>query len=84
MAKTGPRPNSPTTSLGIALRARRGEGSLAEAAGAMGIGTSTLNLLDLGRSVPSYDTAVKLAAWLGDGWDVHRVMREARTPTAAE
>ena len=71
-----PRPALPPGSLlGRAIRDRRGLTTQAEAAIELGIVPLTLSRIERGTHRPSYDTAVKLAAWLG--WTVEQVMEAA-------
>lgn len=74
-----PRPALPPgTLLGRAIRDRRGPTTQAEAAAGLGIVSLTLSRIERGTHRPSYDTAVKLAAWLG--WSVEQVMNAAAEP----
>lgn len=72
-----PRPDpKPATALAVAIQARRGGGTSQEdAAAALGLTGVTLSRLERGAHRPSYDTAVKLARWLG--WTVEAVMEAA-------
>lgn len=74
-----PRPTPPpTTALAVALRARRGDQSQEEGSEVAGLPRGTLSRLERGTHRPTYDTAVKLAAWLG--WTVEQVMDAASHP----
>lgn len=74
-------PPIPSTSLGRAIQARRGARASAEVAPEVGVDYSTLLRFERGTHRPSYDTAVKLAVWLG--WTVEQVMSAAATPATA-
>lgn len=69
---------SPTTALGVALRARRGAVGQVEAGREAGVPHTTLSGIERGAHVPSVDTALALARWLG--WSVEQVLVAARTP----
>lgn len=71
-------PLPPTTALGAAMRERRATSTGEEAAGELGIFGNTYYRLERGAHRPSYDTALKLAAWLG--WSVEQVMTAATQP----
>jgi DNA-binding XRE family transcriptional regulator len=51
------------------------------AAAATGITQATMSRIERGTSRPTYDTAVKLAAWLG--WTTDQVMEAAGRPAPA-
>lgn len=57
---------------------QRGEASLQAIGERTGVPYTTLSRLERGVHRPSYDTAVKLAAWLG--WTVEQVMTAATEP----
>lgn len=61
--------------LADAVRKKRGDLSQVDAAQAAGVPRATLSRLERGTHRPSYDTAVKLARWLG--WTVEEVMAGA-------
>lgn len=71
-------PPTPSTALGVALQERRAGRTSAEVAPAIGVDSSTLLRFERGANRPTYDTAVKLAAWLG--WTVEQVMAAAVAP----
>lgn len=74
-----PRPPSPPkTALGAAMRARRGSMIGLTAAEELGLHHDHYYRLERGTHRPTYDTAVKLARWLG--WTVERVMDAADQP----
>lgn len=74
-----PRPLLPaSTALGIAIRSRRGVLEQQDAALAIGLPRTTLSRVERGTHRPTYDTAVKLAAWLG--WTTDQVMEAAGRP----
>ena len=74
-----PRPRTaPDTKLGVTLVERRGERTLKEAANEAGIEESTFSRAERGVGRPTYETAVKLAAWLG--WTTDQVMEAATMP----
>lgn len=71
-----PRPRSAiTTALGRALVEKRAARSLDAVGQELGVTFATLSRLERGTHRPSYDTAVKLAAWLG--WSTDEVMAAA-------
>lgn len=73
-----PRPPKPTiTKLGAEMRGRRGPNQDG-AAQACGIQRETFSRIERGAHRPSYDTALKLARWLG--WTVEQVMEAAGEP----
>lgn len=74
-------PTPPRTALGVALRARRGTTIGAVAAAGLGLDHDHYYRLERGTHRPTYDTAVKLAAWLG--WTVEQVMTAASQPAPA-
>jgi len=57
------------------MQARRGPVHGEETAAALGITKGTYHKLERGQHRPSYDTAVKLAKWLG--WTTDQVMEAA-------
>ena len=70
------RPSKPTiTRLGQALRKKRDHLSTVGAGDQCGVPGSTLTKIERGAHRPSYDTALKLARWLG--WTVEQVMEAA-------
>jgi DNA-binding XRE family transcriptional regulator len=67
------------------MRRQRGPDSTCEEASrAAGIKQPTYVRVEIGEVEPSYDTAFKIAAWLGAGWTVERVMEAARTPAPGQ
>ena len=68
----------PQTRLGVELRSRRGAREGKAVAAEVGVAQSTLSHLERGTHRPTYDTAVKLAAWLG--WTTDAVMQAASQP----
>lgn len=78
-----PRPPSPPkTALGAAMRARRGAAIGRTAAAEVGLDHDHFYRLERGAHRPTYDTAVRLAAWLG--WTVEQVMEAAKAPATPE
>jgi transcriptional regulator with XRE-family HTH domain len=75
MARQAP---SPATPLGCAVQERRGGMSQEDAARTLGLTGVTFSRIERGLHRPTYDTALKLARWLGEGWTVERVMEAAR------
>jgi transcriptional regulator with XRE-family HTH domain len=71
-----------TTALGDALRAKRGETTASAVASQLGVDTATMTRIELGAR-PSFDTALKLARWLGEDWNVERVMEAAKAAGGA-
>jgi transcriptional regulator with XRE-family HTH domain len=70
---------APTTSpLGLAMRERRGEITASSVAASLGLSLSTFTRIELGNIGTSYVAAKAIAAWLGEGWDIDRVMRESQ------
>ena len=66
----------PKTALGAALRKRRGRNTLVTAAAESGVDFSTLARIERGdTAAPTGRTSLALAAWLGEGWTVERVIR---------
>lgn len=74
-------PPTPSTVLGRAIQERRVGRTSAEVAPEIGVDFSTLLRFERGTHRPSYDTAVKLAAWLG--WTTDQVMQAAAQPVPA-
>lgn len=73
-----PRPSArPTTTLGVAMQARRAGRSQRAVAEETGISDSTLSNIERGSHAPSLSTALALARWLG--WTVEAVSEAART-----
>lgn len=70
-------PSPPRTALGVALRRRRAGRTGIEVASDLEIDHDHYYRLERGTHRPSYDTAVKLAAWLG--WTTDQVMQAAAT-----
>ena len=70
-------PPTPTTALGYAIQRRR-SASQEETAAVIKVPEATLSRLERGTNRPTYDTAVKLAKWLG--WTVDQVMEAAALP----
>jgi DNA-binding XRE family transcriptional regulator len=68
---------TPANPLAAAIQAKREGMSQDDAAITLGLSGVTLSRLERGAHRPTYDTAVKLAAWLG--WTVEAVMDAART-----
>jgi len=60
------------------MRERRAGRDLRTISTDLAVAESSLSRLERGVHRPSYDTAVKLAAWLG--WTVERVMTAATEP----
>ena len=71
MARRGRPVSDPGGALGAAVRAKRGVEGVRTVGEALGIAGTTIARIERGGR-PSYDTAVKLAAWLG--WTVEQVM----------
>jgi DNA-binding XRE family transcriptional regulator len=69
---------TPTTLLGGALIKARGETTGKTLAPRLGVSVATYYRLERGDHEPTFDTALKLARWLGEGWTVERVMDAAR------
>lgn len=77
-----PRPRSAaSTALGLAMVEARGDRTLLGVGPEVGVTYATLSRLERGTHRPSYDTAVKLAAWLG--WTTDQVMAAASTPATS-
>lgn len=74
-------PASPTTVLGTAIRALRASKGQVEVAEVIGISRSSLADVERGTHMPTYATAVKLAAWLR--WTTDQVMAAASEPAPA-
>lgn len=62
------------------MTARRGTRTLQDLGADVGVTYATLSRLERGTHRPTYDTAVKLAAWLG--WTVEQVMTAATQPAS--
>lgn len=78
-----PRISPPTpTTLGAAIRAKRGAVSLESLAPDLKLSHPTLSRIERGTHQPSYSTAKALAAWLG--WSLERVLEAAETPAEKE
>ena len=75
-------PSPPLTALGLAVREHRAPATQDEIAMVLGITQATLARLERGTHQPSYETAKKLAAWLG--WTTDQVMEAAKAPAPAE
>jgi len=73
-------PSEPTTRLGAAMRARRGETPGATAAAEIGIDAAVFYRVELGRRGFSGATARALARWLGPPWTTDDVLDAARQP----
>ena len=71
-------PPKPTTALGAAIQQRRGTARQEDVAEELRLTGATLSRLERGANRPTYDTAVKLAAWLG--WTTDQVMQAADQP----
>lgn len=69
-------PPTPTT-LGAAIRAKRGAASLESLAPDLKLSHPTLSRIERGTHQPSYSTAKALAKWLG--WTVEEVMEAAES-----
>ena len=74
----GRRPTPARTLLGNSIRERRAGQSQREVEEAAAVPHTTLSRLERGTHRPTYDTAVKLAAWLG--WTTDQVMAAADQP----
>jgi DNA-binding XRE family transcriptional regulator len=70
-------PNPPTTALAVAIRSRRGSVTGDEVAAILGVTRGTFYKIEGGIHAPSFETARRLARWLGEGWTVERVMDAA-------
>ena len=73
MTRKGRPAAAPVSQLGVAIQLQRADESVHAAGDRLGLNGTTLARLERGVGRPSYDTAVKLAAWLG--WTVEQVMR---------
>jgi DNA-binding XRE family transcriptional regulator len=71
-------PNPPRTTLGAALRTRRGELTGPDVAAELKLEAGHYYRLERGQHRPTIDTARKLAKWLG--WTVEQVFDAADTP----
>lgn len=72
-----PRPRSqPSTALGLAVVRARAERSLMDVGAELGLSYATLSSIERGAHRPTYETAVKLAGWLG--WTVEQVMTASK------
>jgi plasmid maintenance system antidote protein VapI len=78
MARPPPQPGS---LLGATLQSRRAGRPSTEVAPEIGVTHTTWLRLERGTNRPTYDTAVKLAAWLG--WTTDQVMEAAARPAPA-
>lgn len=67
-----------STVLGEAIRSRRAARSLPEVGRELGVSHQTVMRLEHGTHRPSFDTARKLATWLG--WSTDQVMDAASEP----
>ena len=75
----GRKPTTPSSVLGVALRARREGLTLHQAQAECGVEASTLARIERGESMPTARSALALARWLG--WTVERVIEAADAPT---
>ena len=73
-------PATPSTRLGQAMQARRGETTGDQVAAELGITSATYYRTEAGRTVPTTATARALAPWLG--WTLEAVL-DAAEATAA-
>ena len=73
---------SPPTLLAVALVSRRDGRKLAEVVAEAQVPSTTLSHLERGTHLPSADTALKLARWLG--WSMEQVMEAAKAPASSE
>lgn len=73
-------PADPSTRLGQAMQARRGDSPLRDVAVELGVANTTLSHLERGTHRPSLDTARKLAVWLS--WSIEEVVQAAETPAS--
>lgn len=64
--------------LAEAIKQRRGLESGRSVARSLGVSAAMISRLEHGLHRPSYDTAVKLAVWLG--WSTDQVMKAAGEP----
>lgn len=71
-------PTPPRTTLGVALRAARGQEDQEELGLRLKLSRPTLSRLERGTHRPNADTALKLARWLG--WTMEQVMQAADQP----
>lgn len=79
MGRPAPTPGS---LLGAELQSRRAGRPSTEIAPEVGVTHSTWLRIEKGKHRPTYDTAVRLAAWLG--WTVEQVMEAAKAPAPSE
>lgn len=70
--------NTPTTALGAAMRAARGDTSGTEIAAKIGLSKQVFYRFERGDAEPAVKAAEKLATWLG--WSVGAVIDAARRP----
>lgn len=78
MGRPAPTPGS---LLGSELQSRRAGRPSTEVAPEVGVTYMTWLRLEKGTHRPTYDTAVKIAGWLG--WSVERVMSASKEPAPA-
>jgi transcriptional regulator with XRE-family HTH domain len=74
-------PATPATALGAEIQRRRDATDLRVLGDELGVSNSTLSRIERGTNRPTYDTAVKLGAWLG--WTTDQVMEAAARPAPA-
>lgn len=72
----------PQNALGVAMRVKRADVVGDEIAALLMITRGTYYNLERGIHQPSYDTAKKLATWLG--WTTDQVMEAAKAPAPPE
>lgn len=78
-----PRPPSPpTTRLGQAMAAHRGNNSGRDAAAEIGIDSAAYHRIETGTRGPSGPTARALARWLG--WTTDQVLDAAEQPVTTD
>ncbi|MBK9649584.1 MAG: helix-turn-helix transcriptional regulator [Deltaproteobacteria bacterium] len=63
------------------MQAKRADLRQQDAADELGVSGGTLSRLERGTHLPSADTALKLARWLG--WSMERVMEAAKAPASS-
>jgi len=71
-------PATPTTVLAVAVQQKRGDRHLRDAGAELGLADTTLSRIERGTHLPSLETALALARWLGVS--VERVVEMAGTP----
>lgn len=70
------------TTLGAAIRQKRGERSFPDSAREVGVTHPTLWRIEQGQHTPSPATAMALAKWLG--WTLEQVYEAAAKPTETQ